>query len=87
MMTTEQSTTAYALASDRFVTIVYRSDYSGNYRTCLKVDGVYIHTTDSGHDSEHIARCVAASNTAYDNRRGDQVFNRQTAKWVAEGKN
>jgi hypothetical protein len=82
---TEQSTTAYALASDRFVTIVYRSDYSGNYRTCLKVDGHYIHTTDHGHDSEQRARDVAAANTAVDNGRGDQVYNRSTADWVAQG--
>jgi hypothetical protein len=83
--TTEQPTTAYALATDRFVTVVYRSDYTGTFRTCLKVDGHYIHTTDCGHDSEHIARAIAASNTAYDNGRRDQVYQHQTAEWVAQG--
>jgi hypothetical protein len=84
-----QPTTAYAEDSDRFVTIVYRSDYTDGFRTCLRVHAgagfVYIHTTDRGHKSEHTARDVAASHTYIDNGRGDQVYSHKSSVWVAAG--
>lgn len=87
--TNAQPTNAYAEASDRFVWIVYVSDYTGGFRTCLRVHSgagyVYLPTTDHGHDTEHAARDTAASRTYVDNGRGDRVYTHKTAVWVSEG--
>lgn len=81
----EQHTTAYAKPGDPFVTIVYRSDYTGGWRTCLKVNGHYVESTDRGHATERDARNVAAIYTGIDNGRGDQCYGPATAAWVAKG--
>jgi len=79
------STFNYAEPGDAFVTIVYRSDYTGEWRTCLKIDGRYVESTDKGHKNEREARDVAAMYTGIDNGRGDQVYGPATLDWVAEG--
>jgi hypothetical protein len=87
--TNAQPTTAYAEDSDRFVWIVYRSDYTDGFRTCLRIHSgagfVYVQTTDTGHDTEHAARDTAATRTYIDNGRGDQVYTHKASLWVAAG--
>ncbi len=67
------------------MTVVYRSDYTGEWRTCLKVGGLYVRSTDIGHDSERQARDAAACRTGDDNGRGLEVAGRAELDWIRAG--
>lgn len=80
----ELPTDVYMREGDRFVTVAYRSDYDGGWRTCLRVDGTYVLSTDRAHRTEQKARMTATLETGIDNGRGAEVQGAAEIAWCEE---